>query len=92
VNAGDGLRSTFAVRHVVDGRRRLRLDAPTASAAAERAARLVRARQPRAVWLLDECSPGGVFVAALRAWRPLARAASDVQAAFVAWAGTAPSG
>ena len=87
VNAGDGPGSTFAVRHVVDGRQRICLGASSAAVAAERAAKLVRARRPRAVWLRDELTARGVFYAATEPWQPLARAASEAQAAFVAWTG-----
>ena len=89
VNAGDGLRSRFVVRFVVDCETQLLVDASTASAAARRAAALVRTHRPRAVWLLDaDPTRGGVYASA-STWQSLARAASEVRAAFVAWTGRA---
>ncbi len=86
-NAGDGRRFRYAIRYVVDCETQLHVDAVTDVAAARRSAAVVRTHSPRAVWLLDaDRSMSGAF-SNERAWRPLARAAGEVQAAFVAWTG-----
>ncbi|MFB6269653.1 MAG: hypothetical protein ABEH83_06900 [Halobacterium sp.] len=84
VNAGDGRGDQFVVRDVVDGRTRSIIEASTPEAAVSRAAALVRASSPFAVWLVDETTATNYWPARA-AWRPLARAAADVQAAYVAW-------
>lgn len=90
VNAGDGRRSRYVVRYVVDCETQLLVDAVTDAAAARRSAAVVRVHRPRAVWLLDaDRSTGGTYGLDARTWQPLARAASEVQAAFVAWTGRA---
>jgi len=85
VNYGDGRQRRFALRYVVDGRTRILLDARTQATAARRASTLVRAREPRAVWVVDAGRTAAECWLHGPTWRPLARAASDVQAAFVAW-------
>jgi hypothetical protein len=88
LNAGDGRQSRYAVRYVVDCETRLLVEAVTAAAAARRSAAVVRERLPRAVWLLDvDRTTDGTCVLDARTWQPLARAADEVQAAFVAWTG-----
>lgn len=85
LNNGDGRQRRFVLRYVVDGRPRLLLGARSPDAAARRASALVRVRQPRAVWVFDAGQTAAECWLHPPAWRPLARAASDVQAAFVAW-------
>lgn len=87
LNAGDGTGTRFVLRYVVETQQSVWMDAPDRETAAHRAATLVREREPQAVWLLDADRTAGSPCAVAGAWRPLARAARDVQAAFVAWHG-----
>jgi hypothetical protein len=85
VNNGDGRQRWFALRYVVDGRTRILLEARTPATAARRASALVRTQQPRAVWVVDAGRTAAECWLHAPVWRPLERAAGDVQAAFVAW-------
>lgn len=86
VNRGDGRKRTSVVRYVAGGRTEAHAHFRHSRKAARRAARLVREREPVAVWLLDYDRAQSLERFDSWAWRPLARAVGDVNAAFVAWA------
>ena len=85
VNRGNGWKRVFVVRFVTEGRTETRARSCHDWTAARRAARLVRRREPAAVWLLDYDRTRPVDRFDSWAWRSLTRATTDVRAAFVAW-------